>query len=73
MAMSLLIFDSIVLYQQMYHRGAVIEKNAPSRPLACALLGEYEYRRPQNLAYTLKLEAAVFTLSSELELGLGQD
>ena len=40
LAMSLVMFDSIVLYQQMYHRGAVIEKNAPSRPLACALLGE---------------------------------
>ena len=26
-------------FQQLYHRGAVIEKNAPSRPLACALLG----------------------------------
>ena len=25
----------------MYHRGPVIEKNAPSRPLACALLGKY--------------------------------
>ncbi|XP_015770707.1 PREDICTED: UPF0668 protein C10orf76 homolog, partial [Acropora digitifera] len=28
----------VSIFLQMYHRGAVIEKNTPSRPLACALL-----------------------------------
>lgn len=40
----------------MYHRGPVIEKNAPSRPLACALLGKYLQRIVFGLLYHKSVE-----------------
>ena len=42
-------FIELFGFQQMYHRGAVIEKNAPSRPLACALLGKYDNKLQTSL------------------------